>query len=38
MPADHLVVRIRLEDDESRHLELVPYGNWMTRPLGEVSA
>jgi tRNA threonylcarbamoyladenosine biosynthesis protein TsaE len=38
MPADHLVVRIRLEDDENRHIELVPFGNWKTRPLGEVTA
>ncbi|NNL98195.1 MAG: tRNA (adenosine(37)-N6)-threonylcarbamoyltransferase complex ATPase subunit type 1 TsaE [Acidimicrobiia bacterium] len=38
MPADHLVVRLRLGDDEVRRIELVPYGNWATRPLQEVTA
>ena len=38
MPADHLVVRLRFEDDEARRVELVPFGNWATRPLGEVIA
>ncbi|NNF87203.1 MAG: tRNA (adenosine(37)-N6)-threonylcarbamoyltransferase complex ATPase subunit type 1 TsaE [Acidimicrobiia bacterium] len=37
MPADHLVVRLRLGDDEVRRIELVPYGNWATRPLQEVT-
>ncbi len=38
MPADHLVVRIRLAEGENRQIELIPYGNWGTRPLGEVTA
>ena len=38
MPADHLVVRLRLDDDEVRRIELVPHGNWTTRPLQEVTA
>ncbi|MGI9608885.1 MAG: tRNA (adenosine(37)-N6)-threonylcarbamoyltransferase complex ATPase subunit type 1 TsaE [Acidimicrobiia bacterium] len=37
MPADHLVVRLRLGDDETRQIELLPYGNWTKRPLEEVS-
>lgn len=37
MPADHLVVRLRLGDNEDRRIELVPYGNWATRPLQEVT-
>ena len=38
MPADHLVVRIRIAEGENRQIELIPYGNWGTRPLGEVTA
>ena len=38
MPADHLVIRIRLGEDETRQIELIPFGNWKTRPLGEVTA
>jgi tRNA threonylcarbamoyladenosine biosynthesis protein TsaE len=38
MPADHLVVRIRLGEDETRLVELIPVGNWTTRPLGEITA
>ena len=37
MPADHLVVRLRLDDDDARRIELVPHGNWATRPLQEVA-
>ena len=36
LPADHLVIRIALQDDEVRTIELVPRGRWVTRPLQEV--
>lgn len=36
MPANHLVVRLRMGDAESRHIELIPRGTWSTRPLQEV--
>ena len=36
MPADHLVIRISMHDEEKRSVELVPRGRWSTRPLQEV--
>jgi tRNA threonylcarbamoyladenosine biosynthesis protein TsaE len=36
MPASHLVVRLTVEDDEQRRVELVPHGSWATRPIQEV--
>ncbi len=36
MPANHLVVSLRIEDGEHRRIQLVPHGNWVTRPLQEV--
>ncbi len=36
MPADHLVVRLSLEDAETRRVQLVPYGGWAARPLQEL--
>lgn len=38
MPADHLVVWLHMTDDEGRRVELIPSGNWATRPLREVTA
>ena len=36
--ADHLVVDIIPDDDETRHIRLIPHGTWCDRPLNEVSA
>jgi tRNA A37 threonylcarbamoyladenosine biosynthesis protein TsaE len=36
VPADHLVVRIRVEDAETRLIEFLPRGSWATRPLAEL--
>lgn len=36
MPADHLVVRLSLEEAESRRIQLTPHGGWAARPLQEV--
>lgn len=36
MPADHLVVRISVEESEARNIELIPHGRWASRPLQEV--
>ena len=38
LPADHLIIRISLQDDEVRTVELIPRGRWATRPLQEVVA
>ncbi len=35
--ADHLVVDIIPDDDETRHIRLIPHGTWCDRPLNEVS-
>jgi tRNA threonylcarbamoyladenosine biosynthesis protein TsaE len=36
MPLDHLVVRMTVDDDEVRRIELIPHGGWTSRPLQEV--
>jgi tRNA threonylcarbamoyladenosine biosynthesis protein TsaE len=36
MPPSHLVVRLTVEDGEQRRIQLIPHGNWVTRPLQEV--
>ena len=36
MPADHLVVRMTVDDDEVRRIRLIPHGAWTSRPLQEV--
>ncbi len=36
MPASHLVVRLLVEDGDSRRIELIPHGSWATRPLAEL--
>ncbi|NNC92104.1 MAG: tRNA (adenosine(37)-N6)-threonylcarbamoyltransferase complex ATPase subunit type 1 TsaE [Acidimicrobiia bacterium] len=36
MPDSHLVVRLTVEDDERRLVELEPHGSWSTRALQEV--
>ena len=36
--ADHLVVDIIPDDDETRHIRLIPHGTWCDRPLNEVLA
>ena len=38
VPPDHLVVRIRLEEDEVRCIEFLPRGTWDQRPLAELEA
>lgn len=37
LPPNHLVVRLRVEDDESRRIDFLPRGSWSTRPLAELS-
>jgi len=36
MPSDHLVIRLAMEDDDSRTIALLPRGSWTQRPLQEV--
>ncbi len=38
IPADHLVVSVRISDGDSRRIELVPHGEWRRRPLEELTA
>ena len=38
VPADHLVVRIRVQDSDTRKIEFLPRGSWATRPLAELQA
>lgn len=38
LPADHLVVRIRVGEGETRSIEFLPRGSWSGRPLSELQA
>ena len=38
VPADHLVVEIRIESEDARRIALKPMGSWTTRPLEELIA
>lgn len=38
MPANHLVVRMRLADGGARLIQFIPRGSWAARPLEEITA
>lgn len=38
VPESHLLVRIEVSDGEQRSISLTPTGNWVERPLGELTA
>ncbi|HKZ24542.1 MAG TPA: tRNA (adenosine(37)-N6)-threonylcarbamoyltransferase complex ATPase subunit type 1 TsaE [Acidimicrobiia bacterium] len=37
LPPDHLRVEFKMDDSGTRHVRLVPMGNWAERPLADLS-